>query len=78
MNEMMTRSKHPGDICLWVSKVIDSCATYNHINSANKLIELYEKYLERNNLKYSEYDTIHILEFNLHYKRQKTFKNGEQ
>ena len=46
---MASTSKHYGDVAKWIEKVIESCETSLHEETAKKLVHLYEKqysYLE--------------------------------
>ena len=50
---MENRSRHYGDIKLWIEKVIDSCETIEHIKLTKKLIFNFDKQLEKKSV--SEY-----------------------
>ena len=52
-NNMENRSRHYGDIKLWVEKVRDSCETMEQIKTTKKLISNFDKQLEKNSV--SEY-----------------------
>ena len=44
---MEKRSRHYGDIKLWIEKVIDTCETMDQIRSTKKLIINFDKQLEK-------------------------------
>ena len=44
---MENRSRHYGDVKLWIEKVIDSCETMEHVRSTEKLISNFDKQLEK-------------------------------
>lgn len=46
---MAATSSKPGDLLLWVEKVIDSCETPFQEITAKKLIRLFEAKLDRDN-----------------------------
>jgi hypothetical protein len=39
---MAATSTHPGDVAIWIKKVIDSCETSDHEKVALKLIDNFE------------------------------------
>jgi hypothetical protein len=39
---MAATSTHPGDVAIWIEKVIDSCETFDHEKVAQKLIDNFE------------------------------------
>lgn len=41
---MAANSLHPGDIILWIQKIIDSCETPGQINTTLRIIERYRKH----------------------------------
>jgi hypothetical protein len=45
---MEKRSRHYGDVQIWIEKVIDSCKTYEQTRSARRLIWNFEKQMDRN------------------------------
>lgn len=44
---MEKRSRHYGDVKLWIEKVIDSCETMEHVRTTEKLITNFDKQLEK-------------------------------
>ena len=44
---MENRSRHYGDVKLWIEKVIDSCETMEHVRTTEKLITNFDKQLEK-------------------------------
>ena len=40
---MENRSRHYGDVKLWIEKVIDSCETMEHVRTTEKLITNFDK-----------------------------------
>ena len=55
---MAATSNHPGDVAMWIEKVIDSCQTSGHENTAWKLIDNFQK-------KYYDYSQIKKLRIRL-------------
>jgi hypothetical protein len=51
---MASNSKHYGDVFNWIKRVVDSSITIDQIQSANKLIENFERYCD-NYISKSEY-----------------------
>ena len=51
---MAGTSKHPGDVAIWIEKVIDSCTTSDHEASARKLVWTFRKNLDSQNYKESD------------------------
>ena len=79
---MENRSKHYGDIKLWIEKVINSCETMDHIKTANKLIYNFDKRLERNFVeeywREHYYNIIQPLNISLENKRDEIFNKQLQ
>jgi hypothetical protein len=79
---MENRSRHYGDIKLWIEKVINSCETMDHIKTANKLIHNFDKRLERNLVEeyWREhfYNIIQPLNISLENKRDEIFNKQLQ
>ena len=73
----MKRSKHYGDIKLWLEKVVNSCETISHLICVSKMINTYEKKLYKTypKMKHSGlyYDIIRPVE-KLVYLRYETLK----
>jgi hypothetical protein len=74
---MENRSKHYGDIKLWIEKVISSCETIYHVKTVHKLISNFDKRLERNFVeeywREHYYNVIQPLNFSLENKRDEIF-----
>jgi hypothetical protein len=74
---MENRSKHYGDIKLWVDKVINSCETMEQIRTADRLINNFNKQLERKCVatywRDHYYTIIAPLKFSLEEQRDKLF-----
>jgi len=47
---MPANSKHPGDILLWLEKVIDSCTTAIQTNACRKMIRLFDNLIGNDEL----------------------------
>jgi hypothetical protein len=79
---MENRSKHYGDIKLWIEKVINSCETMDHIKTVDKLIYNFDKRLERNFVEeyWREYyyNVIQPLNLSLENKRDEIFNKQLQ
>ena len=77
---MENRSKHYGDIKLWVGKVINSCETMGQIKTADRLINNFNKQLENKCITtyWKDYSRtiINPLKFLLEQKKDKIFKNN--
>jgi len=44
---MAATSNHTGDVAIWLEKVIESCETHQHEDSARRLVSLFEDRLLR-------------------------------
>lgn len=40
---MASKSKHYGDVAIWIEKVINSCETYSQEETARRLVCLFER-----------------------------------
>ena len=65
---MASTSKHHGDVAIWIEKVINSCETSLHEETAKKLVHLYEKQYS-----YLEYPVYRDLCRRLHHKLDDKF-----
>jgi len=74
---MENKSRHYGDIKLWVERVINSCETMEQVITADKLIDNFYKKLQRNSIeKYwrqNHYEIISPLRIQLEEKRDQIF-----
>lgn len=43
---MAAKSKHYGDLIIWIESVINSCTNLAHLRATDKLIDLFGNYLE--------------------------------
>ena len=50
---MEKRSRHYGDVQIWIEKVIDSCKTYDQVHSTRNLIRNFEKQMTKNEVNIS-------------------------
>lgn len=50
---MEKRSRHYGDVQIWIEKVIDSCKTYDQVYSTKSLIWYFEKQMTKNEVNIS-------------------------
>lgn len=74
---MENKSRHYGDIRLWVERVINSCETMEQVITADKLIDNFYKKLQRDSIeKYwrqNHYEIISPLRIQLEEKRDQIF-----
>ena len=63
---MAAKSKHYGDIAIWIGKVIDSCNHPLQEVVARKFLRNFEKQLDREGMDFNtRYEMIKKLEYNL-------------
>ena len=63
---MAAKSKHYGDIAIWIGKVIDSCNHHLQEVVARKLLRNFEKQLDREGMDFNtRYEMIKKLEYKL-------------
>lgn len=63
---MAAKSKHYGDIAIWIGKVIDSCNHPLQEVVARKLLRNFEKQLDREGMDFNtRYEMIKKLEYKL-------------
>ena len=63
---MAAKSKHYGDIAIWIAKVIDSCNHPLQEVVARKLLRNFEKQLDREGMDFNtRYEMIKKLEYKL-------------